>query len=73
MYIKVRAIAGSKKEEVVIEKPNYFKIFVREKAERNSANERIVELVARQYGVTAKKVRIISGHHSPSKLLTVDN
>ena len=73
MYIKVRAIAGSKKEEVIVEKPNYFKIFVREKAERNAANERIIELVARQYGVTAKKVRIISGHHSPSKLLTVDN
>jgi len=73
MYIKVRAIAGSKKEEVVIEKPNYFKIFVREKAERNEANDRIVELVARQYGVATNKVKIVNGHHSPSKLLSIDD
>ena len=73
MYIKVHAIAGAKKEELIVEKPNYFKIFVREKAERNAANGRIIELIARQYGVTAKKVRIISGHHSPSKLLSIDN
>ncbi len=71
MYIKVRVIAGSKKEEVIVEKENYFKIFVREKAERNMANDRIIELVARQYAVPANKVRIISGHHSPSKLLSV--
>ena len=71
MYIKVRAIAGAKKEEVVLEKPNYFKIFVREKAKQNMANRRIIELIARHYGVTVDKVRIISGHHSPAKLLNV--
>ena len=73
MYIKVRAIAGAKKEEVIVEKPNYFKIFVREKAERNEANDRIIELVAKQYGVATNKVKIINGHHNPSKLLSVDD
>ena len=72
MYIKVRVIAGAKKEEVILEKPNYFKIFVREKAERNAANKRIMEIVARQYKIKPAQVRIISGHHSPSKLLSVD-
>jgi len=73
MYIKVRAITGSKKEEVILEKPNYFKIFVREKAERNLANTRIIELIAKEYKVTSNRVRITNGHHSPSKLLCVDN
>jgi uncharacterized protein YggU (UPF0235/DUF167 family) len=73
MYVKVRAVAGAKKEEVVVEKPNYFKIFVREKAERNAANGRIIELIARQYGVAVNKVKIINGHHSPSKLLSLDD
>ena len=72
MYIKVRVVAGSKKEEVVLEKPNYYKIFVREKAKQNMANKRIVEIVAREYKTKPTQVRIISGHHSPSKLLSVD-
>jgi len=57
---------------VVLEKPNYFKIFVREKAERNMANDRILEIIAREYRVKPNLVRIVSGHHSPSKLLSVD-
>jgi uncharacterized protein YggU (UPF0235/DUF167 family) len=72
MYIKVRAIAGAKKEEVTLEKPNYFKIFVREKAERNEANKRILEIIAQKYKISPVQVRIINGHHSPSKLLSVD-
>lgn len=72
MYIKVRVIAGSKKEEVTLEKPNYFKIFVREKAKQNMANKRILEIIAAQYRVKPAQVRIVSGHHSPSKLLSVD-
>jgi len=72
MYVKVRVIAGAKKEEIISEKPNYFKIFVREKAELNRANRRVLEIVAAQYRVVPAKVRIVSGHHSPSKLLSVD-
>jgi uncharacterized protein YggU (UPF0235/DUF167 family) len=72
MYIKVRVVAGSKKEEVILEKPNYFKIFVREKARQNMANKRIIEIVAREHGIKPAQVRIVSGHHSPSKLLSVD-
>jgi uncharacterized protein YggU (UPF0235/DUF167 family) len=72
MYIKVRVIAGFKKEEVILEKSNYFKIFVREKAKQNMANKRILEIIAGEYHVNLAKVRIISGHHSPSKLLSVD-
>ena len=73
MYVKVRVIAGAKKEEIIMEKPNYFKIFVREKAERNEANSRVLELVARKYGTTINKIRIINGHQSPSKLLSIDD
>jgi uncharacterized protein YggU (UPF0235/DUF167 family) len=72
MYIKVRVVAGSKKEQVILEKPNYFKIFVREKAKQNMANDRILEIIAREYHVPSAKVRIVNGHHSPSKLLSVD-
>ena len=72
MYIKVRVVAGSKKEEVILEKPNYYKIFVREKAKQNMANNRILEIIAGEYKLKPNQVRIVSGHHSPSKLLSVD-
>ena len=51
---------------------DHFEISVREAAERNLANGRVLELVARHFKLPVGKVRIISGHHSPSKILSVD-
>lgn len=71
MYVKVRVIAGAKKETVEEVSAGHFKISVREPAERNLANRRIVELVAAHYKLSPKQVRIISGHTSPSKILSI--
>ena len=71
MYVKVRVIAGAKKELVQEVSAGHFKISVREPAERNMANRRIVELVAAHYKRAAKQVRIISGHTSQSKILSI--
>ncbi len=72
MYVKVRVRAGAKKEEFTAELADHFVIAVKEKAQRNLANTRVIELVVRHFGVASSKVRIINGHHSPSKLLSVD-
>ena len=69
MYIKVRVIADSKKEKVIKESDDHFTISIKEKAERNLANSKILEIISNIYNT--KKVKIISGHHSPSKLLSV--
>ncbi|OGC86872.1 hypothetical protein A3D70_02390 [Candidatus Adlerbacteria bacterium RIFCSPHIGHO2_02_FULL_54_18] len=71
MYIKVRVIAGAKKELIQEISAGHFKISVKEPALRNLANRRIVELVAMHYKVQVQKVRIVSGHRSPSKILSV--
>ena len=71
MYIKVRVKTGQKKESVGQLTPTSFKIFVKEKAERNSANARVIKIVAERLGVPAKKVRIVSGHHAQSKMLAI--
>ena len=71
MYIKVRAKAGAKKEEILKKSADHFEISVREKAERNMANGGILELVARYFKLPKGKVRIVSGHHSPGKILSV--
>jgi uncharacterized protein YggU (UPF0235/DUF167 family) len=71
MYIKVRVAAGAKRETVTKVSKSSYKISVKEPAERNLANGRVIEIIAAQLKVPANKIRIINGHHSPSKLLSV--
>ena len=72
MYIHIKANAGAKRESFAEKSKGHFVVSVREPAERNLANKRIIELVAGHFGLPAGKVRIINGHHSPSKILSVD-
>ena len=70
MYIKVKVIAGAKSEKVVRKTDDHFIISVKEKAENNLANRRVLQIISDIYKI--KKVRIVSGHKSPSKLLSVE-
>ncbi|NVN96918.1 DUF167 domain-containing protein [Candidatus Nomurabacteria bacterium] len=71
MYIKVKVQAGAKKEKIEKKKENSFAIAVKEPAERNLANNRIKEIIASIYEINIKSVRIISGHQTPSKILSI--
>ena len=73
MYIKVKVKANQKKE--VIEKINddTFLVSVREKAEKNHANNRMLELISIALSVPKNKLQFITGHHSPNKILFVRN
>jgi uncharacterized protein YggU (UPF0235/DUF167 family) len=70
MYIYVRVIAGARAESVEQVLSDHLCIRVREEAERNQANTRILEILRGLYPNTV--VRIINGHHSPSKLIAID-
>lgn len=71
MYIKVRVNVGSKKESIVKKSENSYILNIKEKAERNIANKRVCEIIAVLYSLPIKSVRIINGHHSPSKILSL--
>ncbi len=71
MYIHVKVRAGARSEQFEKVGRDHFAVIVRQKAERNQANIRVVELVAEHFGISVKSVRIVSGHHSPSKLLAI--
>lgn len=71
MYIHVKVQAGAKSESFEKVKEDHFELRVKESAERNLANKRVLELVRSNFP-EAKRVRIISGHQSPSKLISVD-
>ncbi len=73
MYIKVKVFPDQKKESFVEIGDLRFEARVRAPAERNLANREVMGLVARHFGVPMGKVRIVSGHHSPSKILAVES
>lgn len=71
MYIQVKVKAGQRREMVEQVTDNRFIISVKEKAERNLANTRVIELVALHFSLPSEQVKIISGHTSPTKLLSL--
>lgn len=71
MYIKVRVKAGAREESLVEVAPNSLRIALREKAEKNAANRRVAQLVARHFKVPTKSIRLIRGHKMPSKMLEI--
>jgi len=72
MYIKVKVTPGAKKESFVKISEDHFEASVKEKAERNMANARVRELVAAHFDIPTGKAKLVSGHHSPSKIFSVE-
>ena len=70
MYIHIKVKTGAKEELFEKKSDTQFLVSVREEAERNLANSRIIQIFRDFYGV--KNVRIVNGHHSTSKLLYID-
>jgi uncharacterized protein YggU (UPF0235/DUF167 family) len=71
MYVKVVVYAGVKKEVVKEMAEGRYEVRVKEPAEQNLANTRVRQLMAEQFQVPLGQVRIISGHHSSRKILSV--
>ena len=75
MFIHVKVTAGAKKETFEQVDETHFSVLVKEKAERNEANSRVIELIRKHFegsGEVVGQIKIVSGHHSPSKLLSVN-
>ncbi len=70
-YIHVKVTAQAGKESFKEKSSDHFEISVKEKAERNMANTRVLEIVAGHFKVPKSKVRIVNGHRHPSKLIVV--
>ncbi|MSR71165.1 MAG: DUF167 domain-containing protein [Candidatus Taylorbacteria bacterium] len=69
MYIKLRVTTNARAEKIEKVSEDHVNIWVKEKPERNMANRRIVEMMRIYFKTT--DVRIVSGHHSPSKIISV--
>lgn len=72
MYVKVDAVPGAKKEKVVKLDSNKFRIEVKEPAQRNMANKRIQQILAKEFGVIVTHVSMLTGHRSSSKMYSIE-
>ncbi len=71
MYVKVVVYAGVKKEIIKEIGEGRFEVRVKEPAEQNLANVRVRQIIAEHHKVSLGQVRLISGHHSNHKILSV--
>ena len=69
MYLKIKVVVDSKEEKVEKTSDNSLNIWTKMPAENNLANNRVLEVVRMEY--PNKSVRIVSGHHSPSKIVSI--
>lgn len=72
MYVKVYVNAGATKELVKEEKNGQYLIAVNVPAERGLANTRALELLRAYIGKSKRVIRIVSGHHSPHKIVLIE-
>lgn len=77
MYIRLKVTANAKRESVKKITDDHYDISVKEPAEQNRANKRVLEIMRRELASSGKPsgsgpvIRLVSGHHSPSKIIAV--
>lgn len=70
MYVKVKIITGSRREVVTKIQEDLYDVSLKEKPLNNNANRRLLEIMHEIFKKSS--IRIISGHHSPSKILSIE-
>lgn len=79
MYLKVFVTPDAKREKVKVhpakgaEEDETLAISVREPALGNRANDRVREIIATRLGKPFGKVRILTGHRSRAKMVSISN
>ena len=71
LHIKVKVLTEAKKEKITKKSDSGFEIAVKELAERGLANKKIMELLRKEFK-GYNKIKIISGHHSSSKIISIN-
>ncbi len=70
MYIHVKIKIKQKKEYIKELKEDHFEVSVKEDAVCNLANQRMLKIVKEHFKTTHAK--IVSGHHTRTKLISIE-
>ena len=71
MYINVKVITNAKTTEITKIKPLYYKAKLRSVPEKGKANAELIEMLAKNFECKKSEIKILSGHHSREKLLSI--
>ncbi len=71
MYLHIRITPKSKKDSIEQIGELRYAVAVKEPAEENRANERMCEIVAEHFSVDRKKIHIVNGHRTRTKLIEI--
>lgn len=71
VYIKITALTSQKQEFIQDLGNGRFLVSMREKPQQNQANNKVLDIVADYFKIDSKKIRFVSGHHKPSKILSI--
>ena len=69
MLIHVKIHPDSKENKIVKKNDTSFIVYVKEPAEDNRANKKMIEIISEEFGIIKSKVKIVTGHHQPSKII----
>lgn len=69
MYLKLKVVVDAKTQKVEKIDEDSWRICVKVPAENNAANNKVLELIRDEFPNCS--VRIVSGHHSPSKIVSI--
>ena len=72
MYIRVHVTPGSKKEQVTKSSDTEFHMRVREEAQQNMANKRVIVLLSQIFNVATSQIHLLTGHRSSTKMFSID-
>jgi hypothetical protein len=69
--LRVKVVPGSSRNEIAGWLGDAVKIRVKAPPEKGKANAAVLDLLARQLGLSTTALAIISGHSSPSKIVAI--
>jgi len=70
--VRVKVNASSKSESVRLLEAGYYQVRTRVPAERGRANQRVLELLAAEFGCPVRALSIVSGATKPLKIVAID-
>lgn len=71
MLLHVKVTADAKKDSVTRKNDTSYIVTVKEEAKDNMANRKMLALLAEELNVPTAAIRLITGHHTPSKIVEV--
>ncbi len=71
MLIRVKVKTKAKREVVTSKAKDQLEVSLTEKPERNMANKRLVEVLSEYFACPANEIRIVRGHKTPSKIVSI--